>query len=255
MSLLSVATTKNFMSRLIDITGQTFGRLTVVGLSHIERPNKGTSRAFWHCICRCGNKVVMRGDGMKMGHSKSCGCQKIESALKNRRDLTRRRFGRLFVLEVSYKDRNNALHWKCVCDCGNTVSTPTSLALLSGRAKSCGCLQREMMMSRSGENSSHWRGGTQSREQYGDEWDDNLKEFIRNRDNRKCQYLSCEYTDVGARKRLHVHHINRDKKNCNPYNLISLCNSHHTTVEDNPSWMSYFYSITEEYEHENSYSG
>jgi len=45
-----------------------------------------------------------------------------------------------------------------------------------------------------------------------------LKELIRNRDNRTCQYCSQKEND----EKLCVHHIHYDKENCNP-DLIALC--------------------------------
>lgn len=235
-------------NRIIDITGKSFGRLFVIGLSHIDRTGS-TSRVIWKCKCVCGKEILVRGEALKSKHTKSCGCQKSDSAANNCIDLTGMRFGRLVVLERAYKKENKTgYYWKCQCDCGNIVY-PHSQSLREGKTQSCGCLQKEMMRSRSGENSSQWKGGTWSREQYGGEWTSELKEYIRNRDNRQCQYPNCTYTDVGQKQRLHVHHINRDKKNCNPYNLISLCNSHHATVEDNSSWIDYFYEITSDYEY------
>ena len=52
-----------------DLTGMTFGRLTVL------RP-AGTvcGRAAWLCRCECGREVAVRGDHLRYGHTASCGC-------------------------------------------------------------------------------------------------------------------------------------------------------------------------------------
>lgn len=55
---------KNFK----DITGQTFGWLTVLALT---RPRK---LPMWVCRCRCENLTVVRGAALRNGHTKSCGC-------------------------------------------------------------------------------------------------------------------------------------------------------------------------------------
>ena len=60
-----------------DITGQKFGKLTVIGFSHRD----GT-RVYWKCLCECGNEIITRGDGLKNGHTVSCGCYNKEM-LKN----------------------------------------------------------------------------------------------------------------------------------------------------------------------------
>jgi hypothetical protein len=52
-----------------DLTGQKFNKLTVLSYSH----NVGR-KAFWKCQCDCGNVTTIRGDGIKGGHAKSCGC-------------------------------------------------------------------------------------------------------------------------------------------------------------------------------------
>lgn len=57
------------MSKLIDLTGQRFGRLTVV-----ERAANHGSRVFWHCKCDCGNEKDIAGSALRYGRSTSCGC-------------------------------------------------------------------------------------------------------------------------------------------------------------------------------------
>ena len=53
---------------LIDITGQTFGRLRVQRLHHKHK------QAFWLCACTCGCSVVVAGYYLRCGHTTSCGC-------------------------------------------------------------------------------------------------------------------------------------------------------------------------------------
>lgn len=57
------------LSRLIDITGKRYGKLTVVGYSH----SYGKS-SYWNVLCDCGNKHVAEKQNIKRGHVKSCGC-------------------------------------------------------------------------------------------------------------------------------------------------------------------------------------
>jgi hypothetical protein len=57
-----------------DLTGQRFNRL--VALKYVGRDkNKVT---LWLCVCVCGNELIVRRSGLITGHSKSCGCWKIE---------------------------------------------------------------------------------------------------------------------------------------------------------------------------------
>jgi len=61
------------MGKLIDETGNTYGRLTVVG----RADNKGT-RAKWLCECSCGNTKEVTGKMLRTGKTKSCGCYRKE---------------------------------------------------------------------------------------------------------------------------------------------------------------------------------
>lgn len=63
--------------RLKDLTGQKFGRLTV-----IERaPNKG-KKTMWRCKCDCGNETVVAGGNLTNGHIVSCGCYNDERRIE-----------------------------------------------------------------------------------------------------------------------------------------------------------------------------
>lgn len=62
------------------------------------------------------------------------------------KSLVGQRFGRLLVLER--KRKNNTTYYKCQCDCGNTTIT-SHANLFSNSCKSCGCLQKELLVQRS----------------------------------------------------------------------------------------------------------
>lgn len=56
-----------------DISGKTFGRLTVVSLSEIKN-----SKRHWECKCICGNIRKIQEDSLTHGRTKSCGCLRTE---------------------------------------------------------------------------------------------------------------------------------------------------------------------------------
>lgn len=68
--------------KFIDITGQTFGRWTVIGKS-------GEKYRYWWCRCECGKVKQLHSGSLKNGHSLSCGCYQkeiiSEIGKKNRR--------------------------------------------------------------------------------------------------------------------------------------------------------------------------
>lgn len=58
------------MGAKIDLTGQTFSRLTVI--KEAGRDKQGL--VMWQCKCSCGNTCVVRGRDLRSGNTKSCGC-------------------------------------------------------------------------------------------------------------------------------------------------------------------------------------
>jgi len=59
------------VGKVIDITGQKFGRLTVIERSYPNDKNRSTR---WLCKCECGTEKIILRDSLKSGKTKSCGC-------------------------------------------------------------------------------------------------------------------------------------------------------------------------------------
>lgn len=53
----------------IDMSGQTFNKLTVISKAGVYK-NHDT---IWNCICKCGKETVVRGSFLRNGHTKTCG--------------------------------------------------------------------------------------------------------------------------------------------------------------------------------------
>jgi hypothetical protein len=74
--------------QIIDITGNTYNFLEVLGFSHIGNRR----RSYWKCKClRCGKIVTLRKDefAYPYSHQKSCGCWHPEESrirINNHRD-------------------------------------------------------------------------------------------------------------------------------------------------------------------------
>lgn len=62
------------MRKTIDLTGEKFGRLTVIKRAEDAISDKGIRTKCWECICDCGNKTIVRQAGLQGGTTKSCGC-------------------------------------------------------------------------------------------------------------------------------------------------------------------------------------
>jgi hypothetical protein len=63
-------------SNFVDLTGQRYGRLTVVS----RAPNGSAGQARWHCRCDCGETAVVWGSSLRSGNTQSCGCLQRERA-------------------------------------------------------------------------------------------------------------------------------------------------------------------------------
>lgn len=61
------------MSKLIDLSGQRFGRLLVV-----RKIPSYCSAAMWLCQCDCGNEVHVLGTTLRRCESRSCGCLRAD---------------------------------------------------------------------------------------------------------------------------------------------------------------------------------
>lgn len=76
-------------------------------------------------------------------------------------------------------------------------------------------------------------------EPYGIEFNEELREQIRKRDDYICR--ECDKTQEELDRKLDIHHIDYDKTNNKPENLISLCHScHGKTGFGRDDWIEYF---------------
>lgn len=81
-----------------------------------------------------------------------------------------------------------------------------------------------------------WQGG-KSYEIYSADWTQTLKQSIRERDHYQCQICGKNQGDES----LSIHHIDYNKQNCDPNNLISLCRiCHSKTNHKRDYWIEYF---------------
>lgn len=62
-------------------------------------------------------------------------------------DLKGKTFNRLFVIERADNNENGKSRWLCECICGN-IKIILSDSLKSGKTKSCGCLNKEIIFNR-----------------------------------------------------------------------------------------------------------
>lgn len=63
------------MSKLLDLTGQRFGMLTVKEFDSLNKHKQ----ALWKCLCDCGNTKVVSSNNLRRGLIISCGCYHDEN--------------------------------------------------------------------------------------------------------------------------------------------------------------------------------
>ena len=103
---------------------------------------------------------------------------------------------------------------------------------------------REKAELRVRDKASNWQGGI-SENPYGIEFNKQLNEKIRKRDGFRCQQCFREQdelrTETNRKRKLNVHHIDFNKENNNPSNLIALCQRCHMQTNYNrDGWINYF---------------
>lgn len=149
------------MGKLQDLTGQRFGRLTVLSRADDYVSPAGKRTVRWLCRCDCGKEVIMLRNTLTQ--AQSCGCIRAEKSTASMRDLTGQRFGRWTVLEKAPLNgpRSNGLKtgWRCKCDCG-TERVIAAKNLLNGESLSCGCLRTEAAVARVKDGVLQQYGGT-----------------------------------------------------------------------------------------------
>lgn len=92
-------------------------------------------------------------------------------------------------------------------------------------------------LANSGDRNGMWEGGISRQEYPAEFWKKHFKDMIRDRDDRECQL--CGANENG--KALDIHHIDYDKLNIDPDNLISLCHKcHGKTNYNRQQWKAFF---------------
>ena len=118
-----------------DVTGETFGDLTVI--KKVKRPEiKNQHTIYWECKCKWGNTRVTTTHELISGNATSClECNKYYEKAK----ILGQRFGRLVVTGVDWNidDNETVTYCTCKCDCGRTTRVLRS-SLITGNTSSCG---------------------------------------------------------------------------------------------------------------------
>lgn len=131
-------------AKLNDLTGKTFGKWIV--LERAEDYISGSSKfTQWKCRCECGTIKTLRGNTLRSGETKSCGCLRKNNN-KKQYNLIGEKFGRWVVINTAEPigSTRKFKTWLCKCECG-TIRAVAQQSLLSHKSLSCGCARKEQL--------------------------------------------------------------------------------------------------------------
>ena len=120
--------------------------------------------------------------------------------------------------------------------CPNNHIYKTRVDIFTRGHKCRKCYYESISLLRSGENHYNWQGG-KTFEPYCIDWTKEYKDYIKERDGYKCLNPCCKNNS----KNLICHHINYNKKDCDPFNVITLCNSCNVEANFNRGWHKKWY--------------
>lgn len=138
------------MSKYIDLTGQRFGKLVVLGKDTELSKEKG--RSYVVVKCDCGTvKSVSKYTLTREKPITSCGCDRREKVSERMKSYHARNadkypgmvgkvYGNLTVLAIDPTDKYSIV---CMCKCG-TIKSLSAQAVLSGNTTSCGCVGQSL---------------------------------------------------------------------------------------------------------------
>ena len=119
--------------------------------------------------------------------------------------------------------------------CGKIIQKPKSYV---DKYRHMFCCRKCRHIWMRGENNPAWNGGTKT-EPYCQIWlIKDFREEIKDRDSNMCINPYCVSDDKTF---LSLHHINYDKKDCNPKNLITVCRSCNSRANIDREWHQEWY--------------
>lgn len=220
--------------------GEKFGRLIVL----IDEPIKKKYYNYFHCLCDCGKDKWIRKDSLTTGLVKSCGCYHKEKMKEvgakqvnlEKLNLIGQSFGRFTIISYAGYDKFRKDQWLCRCECGVEKIIKNG-NLISGRTKSCGCLNIDSLKQRhidyrisKGNRPNAPMKPKRSFEREGFAKSGIIQEILK-RDCYSCQFCPDINHD------LEIHHIlswsTYPELRYEPSNLITLCKICHIPIIHN----------------------
>lgn len=180
-------------------------------------------------MCPNGHIYFVNFGGFKNLHSRCPICS-------NRKKYTMKQVKAYFLKEGyiplfnEYVNKNTNL--KIMCPKGHIVNM--TFGNFSNGNRRCVVCYRESLK---GEGHHSWKGGISFDPYCPIFFDKEYKESIKIRDSYTCQNPYCYKND----DMLNIHHIDYNKKNCGPENLITVCRSCNSRANSDREWHTAWY--------------
>jgi hypothetical protein len=94
------------MGRTPDLSDQEFGRLRVLSFAGRDR----AGRARWLCQCECAKEVEINAYRLQTGHTRSCGCLRIEASVEKLHGVHTRQTAHGLSKTKEYKSWSSMMH-------------------------------------------------------------------------------------------------------------------------------------------------
>ncbi|HUS50146.1 MAG TPA: hypothetical protein VMZ91_08265 [Candidatus Paceibacterota bacterium] len=131
------------MGKIVDLIGQKFGKLTVLGRGKDYISPKGSKSPRWKVKCEECEIEYEISEAVFLKR-KNQNCNRHDHAYEN---LVKQKFGKLTVIKkdeeyyIAPKSKKKSIKWICKCDCGNTISVIGTILKAKGstQCKKCKC--------------------------------------------------------------------------------------------------------------------
>lgn len=121
-------------SKTLDLTGKTFGKLTV-----IEKGGSCNHHVRWICRCECGELTIVSKQNLWKGTTRSCGksgCREWRHSGKPRNPRIKMEGRVQGMITILRKDKTKKpAEWVCRCSCGALFSVLSSAV---SKRRTCG---------------------------------------------------------------------------------------------------------------------
>lgn len=133
--------------KALDLTGQKYGKLTVLERVENYVSPKGRARAKWKVQCDCGNIFESTTSNIRSGKNQCWECARKATGEKKRKNIEGQTFGYLTVLSIDRRlsaSGKQRAYCTCQCICGNIIEVNMDTLMSKYELHSCGCARKEI---------------------------------------------------------------------------------------------------------------